>query len=118
RLARQLPSLPETNKAFERGDLSSQHAGVVARSVEMVTHGGGDPLEAEVRLLQEAQYRNPRDLFRWGLSLVHEMAPKEMEAEEQRREDRGYLHMRVLVDVCLELEGLLEPARGARAQPA
>src|SRR5438309_8622274 len=41
RLARQLPSLPHTNQAFERGELSSQHAGVVARSVEMVTRGGG-----------------------------------------------------------------------------
>src|SRR5207302_901679 len=90
RLARQLPSLPHTNKAFERGELSSQHASMVARSVEMVVRGGGNPGEAEVRLLQEAQYRNPRDLFRWGLSLVHEMAPKEMEAEEQRREDRRY----------------------------
>src|SRR5438105_7191947 len=118
RLARQLPSLPHTQKAFERGELSSQHAGVVARSVEMVTRGGGDPLEAEVRLLQEAQYRNPRDLFRWGLSLVHELAPKEMEAEEQRREDRRYLHMRELLDGCLELEGLLDPERGARVKTA
>ena len=118
RLARQLPSLPHTQKAFERGELSSQHAGVVARSVEMVTRGGGNPGEAEVRLLQEAQYRNPRDLFRWGLSLVHEMAPKEMEAEEQRREDRRYLHMRELLDGCLELEGLLDPERGARVKTA
>src|SRR5437868_12603265 len=118
RLARQLPSLPETNKAFERGELSSQHASMVARSVEMVVRGGGNPEEAEVRLLQEAQYRNPRDLFRWGLSLVHEMAPKEMEAEEQRREDRRHLHMRELLDGCFELEGLLDPERGARLKTA
>src|SRR5438309_3076344 len=118
RLARQLPSLPHTQKAFERGELSSQHAGVVARSVEMVTRGGGDPGEAEVRLLQEAQYRNPRDLFRWGLSLVHERAPNEMEAEEQRREDRRYLHMRQLLDGCFELEGLLGPERGATLKTA
>src|SRR5207237_2189756 len=33
RLARQLPSLPPTPTPFDRGELSSQHAGVVARSV-------------------------------------------------------------------------------------
>src|SRR5207237_4684117 len=60
RLARQLPSLPETQKAFDRGDLSSQHASMVARSVEMVARGGGNPGEAEGRLLHEAQDRYPR----------------------------------------------------------
>ena len=32
RLARQLPSLPSTAAAFDRGELSPQHAGVVART--------------------------------------------------------------------------------------
>jgi hypothetical protein len=88
RLARELPSLPATASAFQRGDLSAQHASVVARSVEMVIKGGGNPIEAETLLLQEAQERSPRDLFRWGLSLVHQLAPEEMKAEEKRQEDR------------------------------
>src|SRR5207237_1984008 len=69
RLARQLPSLPDTQRAFERGELSSQHASVVARSVEMVARGGGDPGEAEARLLQEAHQREPRERFRRGRGL-------------------------------------------------
>ena len=118
RLARQLPSLPDTSKAFERGELSSQHASVVARSVEMVVRGGGDPIEAEGRLLEEARYRDPRDLFRWGLSLAHELAPKEMEAEEDRRVERRYLHIRELFDGGFELEGYLDPERGTRLKVA
>src|SRR5215467_8045816 len=53
-LARQLPSMPATAAAFERGDLSPQHAGVVARSVERVARGGGDARAAEDLLLQDA----------------------------------------------------------------
>src|ERR1700716_905464 len=47
RLARQLPSLPATAAAFERGELSGQHASVVARSVERGARGGGGPGQAE-----------------------------------------------------------------------
>jgi hypothetical protein len=118
RLARQLPSLPDTASAFERGDISPQHASVVARSVELVTRGGGDPGDAESLLLEEAMQRDPRDLFRWGLSLVHQLAPQEMEAEEERRVDRRYLYMREAFDGGFDVEGYLDPERGARLKTA
>ena len=118
RLARQLPYLPATASAFERGELSPQHASVVVRSVEMVARGGGDPGDAEALLLEEARQRDPRDLLRWGLSLVHQLAPREMEAEEQRREERRYLHMREAFDGGYHLEGYLDPERGARLKTA
>src|SRR5437879_3259434 len=118
RLARQLPSLPATASAFERGELSPQHASGSARSVEQVTRGGGDPGDAEALLLEEARQRDPRDLLRWGLSLVHQLAPREMEAEEQRREERRYLHMREVFDGGYTLEGYLDPERGARLKIA
>jgi hypothetical protein len=118
RLARQLPHLPDTASAFERGDISSQHASVVARSVELVTQGGGEPGEAEAIMLEEAQQRDPRDLFRWGLSLAHQLAPQEMEADEERREERRYLHMREAFDGGYAIEGYLDPERGARLKTA
>src|SRR5207244_4235660 len=62
--------------------------------------------------------RDPRDLLRWGLSLVHQLAPREMEAEEQRREERRYLHMREVFDGGYTLEGYLDPERGARLKTA
>src|SRR5437879_10211673 len=118
RLARQLPSLPATAAACCRGEVSPQHASVVVRSVEHVTRGGGDPGDAEALLLEEARQRDPRDLLRWGLSLVHQLAPREMEAEKQRREERRYLHMREVFDGGYTLEGYLDPERGARLKTA
>jgi hypothetical protein len=118
RLARQLPYLPDTASAFARGDISPQHASVVARAVELVTRGGGDAGDAEALLLEEAGQRDPRELFRWGLSLVHQLAPQEMEAEEQRREDRRYLHIREAFDGGYAIEGYLDPERGARLKTA
>ena len=80
--------------------------------------GGGDPMDAETMLIQEAQERDPRDLFRWGLSLVHQLAPKEMEAEEDRRVERRYLRLTEAFDGGYDLEGYLDPERGARLKTA
>src|SRR5215831_9258927 len=84
-LSHQLPSMPATLAAFERGELSPQHASVISRSVEHVARGGADAGRAERMLLHEADKRDPRDLLRYGLSLLHRLAPREMEAEEERR---------------------------------
>jgi hypothetical protein len=113
RLARRLPGLPETAAAFERGELSGQHAGVIARAVEQVTRGGGEAGEAERLLLQEAQRREPRDLLRWGLGLLHQVAPREMEAEEERRHRRRWVHLSEVFDGGYRLEGYLDPEGGA-----
>jgi Domain of unknown function (DUF222) len=118
RLARQLPGLPDTAAAFERGELSAQHASVIARSVEAVIRGGGNPSLAEGMLLEEAGKRDTRSLYRWGLSLVHQLAPQEMEAEEERRERRRYLRLTESFDGGYELEGYLDPVRGARLKTA
>ena len=93
RLARQLPSLPDTRRAFERGEISCPHASAVARSVEMVERGGGDPCEAEGLLVEEAKVQDARSLLRWGLGLVHRLAPREFEEEEERRVERRFLHL-------------------------
>jgi hypothetical protein len=118
RLARQLPSLPATAAAFERGELSGQHASVVVRSVEQVARGGGDPGLAEKLLLGEADSRDPRDLLRWGLSLLHRLAPQELESEEERQHRRRYLRLPEAFDGGCEVEGYLEPVAAARFRTA
>ena len=118
RLARQLPTLPATATAYERGELSPQHASVVARSVEHVARGGGDAELAEKLLLHEAGGRDPRDLLRYGLGLLHRLAPREMEAEEERRHRRRYLRLAEAFDGGYELEGYLDPVAGARFKSA
>ena len=118
RLARQLPSMPATRAAFERGDLSPQHAGVIARSVEHVARGGADARVAEQVLLHEADQRDPRDLLRYGLSLLHRLAPREMEAEEERRHRRRFLRVAEVFDGGYQVEGYLDEVAGARLKTA
>lgn len=117
-LARQLPGLPATAAAFERGELSGQHASVVARSVEHVARGGGDAAVAEELLLLEAKRRDPRNLLRWGLGLLHRLAPIEMESEEERRHRRRYLRVSEAFDGGYDLEGYLDPIAGAKLKTA
>jgi hypothetical protein len=117
-LARRLPSLPETSAAFERGELSGQQAGVIARGVEAVLHGGGDATDAETLMLQESRHRDPRDLLRYGLSLLHQMAPREMEAEEDRRHQRRFVHLSEVFDGGYRLDGNLDPVGGATLKTA
>jgi hypothetical protein len=83
--ARELPSLPDTDRAFQRGDISSQQAGVISRCVQAVAKGGGDTVEAERCLLRQAEDFDPRQLLRSGLSLVHELAPRQMEEMEEEK---------------------------------
>src|SRR5215472_3727998 len=118
RLARQLPSMPATRAAFERGELSPQHAGVISRSVERVARGGADAGLAEQILLHEADKRDPRDLLRYGLSLLHRLAPREMEAEEERRHRHRFLRLAEMFDGGYQLEGYLDEVAGARLKTA
>ena len=118
RLARQLPSMPATRAAFERGELSPQHASVISRSVEQVARGGADAGLAERILLHEAERRDPRDLLRYGLSLLHRLAPREMEAEEDRRHRHRFLRLAEVFDGGYELEGYLDEVAGARLKTA
>ena len=117
-LARRLPSLPATAGAFERGELSPQHVSVVVRGVDSVERGGGPAHEAEALMLQEAKERDPRDLHRWGLSLLHQLAPEEMLAQEEQRQRRRYLHLRETFEGGYELEGYLDPEGGATLKTA
>jgi len=117
-LARQLPSLPATAAAFERGQLSAQHAGVVGRVVESVTRAGGHPGLAESLMLEQVQGHDPRGLLRWGLGLVHRLAPREMEAEEEQRHRRRYLNLSERFDGGYEVEGYLDPIGGATLKTA
>jgi hypothetical protein len=118
RLARELPSLPATDRAFQRGDLSAPQAGLISRCVQAVQRGGGDTVEAERRLLEEAELVDSRLLLRRGLSLVHELAPRQMEDMEEERVRQRFLHMREIFDGGYELQGYLDPEGGATFKTA
>jgi hypothetical protein len=118
RLARELPALHFTAQVFERGEISAQHAAVVARIVEMVRRAEGDTVHAEDLMVQEARERDPRDLLRWGLSLVHRLAPREVEDLEERRIERRYLRTTEAFEGGLDIQGYLDPERGLRLKTA
>ena len=69
-------------------------------------------------MLREASRRDPRDLLRYGLGLLHQMAPREMEAEEDRRRDRRCLHLTEVFDGGCRVEGYLDPIAGAKLKTA
>jgi hypothetical protein len=91
---------------------------VVVRAVDSVERGGGPAHEAEALMLQEARERDPRDLHRWGLSLLHQLAPEEMLAQEEQRQRRRYFHLREAFEGGYELEGYLDPEGGATLKTA
>ena len=117
-LARRLPTMPATAAAFERGELSGQHVSVVLRSVEQATRGGGEPAMAESWMLDEARRRDPRDLLRWGLGLLHRIAPEEMLAEEERRHRQRCLRLSETFEGGYEIQGYLDPVGGATLKTA
>ena len=120
RLASQLQVgyLSRTAGAFERGDISSPHVSAVARSADMVLRGGGDPFQAEELMLQEARQRTPYELLRWGFGLVHRLAPEELESEEDRQEQRRFLHVRESFAGGCDIEGHLSPLQYATVRTA
>jgi hypothetical protein len=88
---------------------------VVARSVEQVARGGGDAGLAEKLLLGEAGERDPRDLLRWGLGLLHRLVPGELESEEERQHRRRYLRLPEAFDGGYQVEGVRHEAPRDRA---
>ncbi|MBO0683901.1 MAG: DUF222 domain-containing protein [Candidatus Dormibacteraeota bacterium] len=117
-LARQLPTIPKVAEAFRRGEISSEHASVAARTVEMVMRAEGDWPQAETLLVQEARERDPRDLYRWGLSLVHQLAPQEVESLERRRIERRFLRITEAFEGGFDIAGYLDPVRGGKLTKA
>src|SRR5207302_11513360 len=82
RLARQLRQLPDTAAAFADGALSAQHAITIARTVDRVVLGGGQPEVAESVLLAEARRPAPYTLLLFGPHLRQRPAPAAVSGRE------------------------------------
>ncbi|MBO0705146.1 MAG: DUF222 domain-containing protein, partial [Candidatus Dormibacteraeota bacterium] len=111
RLARQLAELPLVAAAFQRGELSQQHAVTVARTVEQVAHGGADcggVRSAEQLMVEEARRRDPYDLLQWGKDLRHRLNPEELAAEERDQHQRRFLGLQRRWDGMTKGEFLLD----------
>lgn len=70
-MARQLEKLPETEKAFQRGDLGYQHAAIMTRTAEHV--GTAAVQEAESVLLAAAKTQDPKEFANVARELEHQL---------------------------------------------
>ena len=125
RLARQLRQLPDTAAAFADGALSAQHAITIARTVDRVVLGGGQPGAAqpgevaESVLLAEARRLDPYTLLLFGRHLRHRLSPAELAGEEQQEHERQWLHLtRRPWDGGFDLEGRLDAENGTMLKVA
>jgi hypothetical protein len=120
RLARSLPSTPDAAAAYERGELSYQHVCVVARVVAMASTAGAEGNAAQVEMLmrREAGRRTPRGLLRWGLNLLHQLAPGQPMAAENLRHRRRSLWLVRVLDGGWRIRGYFDPAAGADLEAA
>jgi hypothetical protein len=61
---------------------------------------------------------DPPALLRSGLSLVHQLTPKEVEDEEERRREKRFLRVTEAFDGGCEIEGYLDPEGRATLKTA
>src|SRR5919109_2721118 len=81
RVARMLPELPETEAAFERGEISFQHAALLTRSAEEV--GLAVVKEAQPIFLEAARQLDPRRLRLTTRYLRYVLDPDGAQASEE-----------------------------------
>jgi len=110
-VARQLEHLPETHKAFARGELGYQHVAVLARTAEHV--GVAAVQKAEASLLQAAETMDPGQFTGVAKNFEHRVDAAAALAEANRAHERRSLHVSEPSDGLVRLDGLLDVEGGA-----
>jgi len=110
-VARQLEHLPETQKAFARGEVGYQHVAVMARTAEHV--GVAAVRQAEASLLKAAETMDPGLFTGVAKNFEHRMDAAAALAEANRAHERRYLHVSEPLDGMVRLDGLLDVEGGA-----
>ena len=118
RLARTLPSRPETASAFDRGEIGYQHAVAVTRTLDKIVAGGTEAEVAETLLLEQALACTSRELEDFGKDLRHRLNPREVASEEDRAHEHRWFDIRQRWDGSYEFSGHAGVEQGARLQTA
>ena len=110
RLARGLSDMPHAAAAFQRGEISYQHVGTIARAVERVERwgAGGCRDSAEVLLVEQGRHCDPYELDQWAKDLRHRLSPDDLAAAEREQRQRRYLSLRRRWDGMTKGEFLLD----------
>ncbi len=115
-MARQLEKLPETEKAFQRGELGYQHAAIMTRTAEHV--GTAAVQQAESALLEAARTQDPTSFADVARELEHQVDAEAALRETNRAFSRRYFHLSEPRDGMVRLEGLLDAEGGATLKTA
>jgi hypothetical protein len=108
--ARQLPRLPEVERAVSSGVIGFEHAAAIAESADKL---GADSLfSRQAELVQKAEQVDP-GVFRNEVKKVeHQLDSELMRREAQRAFESRRLEVRTKSDGRVEVEGLLDPEGG------
>ena len=115
-IARQLSQLPDTDQAFQSGEIGYQHAALIARVAQQV---GAEPVrKAEGDLLRWAARFDPNRFSLITRRLRHVVDPDGALADANRAYDQRFLHVSQSFEGFFFIEGRLDPEGGAMLQTA
>ncbi|HEY0492662.1 MAG TPA: DUF222 domain-containing protein [Candidatus Dormibacteraeota bacterium] len=115
-MGRQLEKLPETARAFQRGDLGYQHVAILSRTAEKV--GTGAFRKEEASLIEAAQSMDPGQFAGVAKAFEFRVDHAAALADANRAYSRRYLHLSEPKDGLVHLEGLLDAEGGAIVKTA
>jgi hypothetical protein len=111
-LARQLESLEPTVEAVQQGDISFEHALLIARQVSDLPEASA--LQAQAELLPAAAKSDPRELRKLGLEIRHREDPEGVARHAYRQHEKRRLRLFDHADGMLGLEGALPAPEGMK----
>ena len=115
-VARQLETLPQTEKAFARGDIGYQHAALIARAAENV--GSAPVQQEEHHLLRAAQTMDPGRFAAVAKGFEHRVDAAAALAEANHAYERRYFHISEPRNGMVRLDGILDLEGGATLKTA
>lgn len=116
RVARQMAELTDTADAFAAGDISFEHAAVIAATAEDV--GPEIARDAQQHLLPVAREVDPQRLRRVTSHLRHCLDPDGYLDDANRSHVRRYLHLSETMDGAFYINGRLDPEGGTMVRTA
>ena len=121
RLARSLPSRPETAAAFARGTIGYSHAVTVTRALDQIERGGvaAEFVDmAESLLVEQASECDSGQLRDFSKDLRHRLNPREVAAEEEAAHEFRFCDIRQRRDGSFEFSGHAGVEQGTRLRTA
>src|ERR1700730_2121283 len=115
-VARQLETLPQTEKAFACGDIGYQHVALIARAAENV--GTAPVQQEETNLLKAAQTMDPGRFAAVAKGFEHRVDAAAALTEANHAYQRRYFHISEPQDGMVRLDGILDVEGGATLKTA